>query len=143
MYVVDASVWISRFVVADVNHVVSRSWLESVLEMVPLVLGPALLLPEVAGAVSRRTGRAEAAQEAIAELESMASLDLIPLDPEAASLAAMVASETQLRGGDAVYLSLAADMDWPLVTWDKELRDRGQIAAQVYFPNELLKDTNP
>ena len=143
MYVIDASVWISRFVPVDINHLTSRQWLESVLDVAPLLVGPALVLPEVAGAVSRRTGRTEAAREAIAELESLANLQLVPLDNEAASIAAMIASETRLRGGDSIYLSLAADMDWPLITWDKELRDRGRAAAQVFFPGELAADETP
>ena len=140
MYVIDASVWISRFVPADANHLISREWLESVLDVAPLVVAPALVLPEVSGAVSRRTGRTEEAREAVAELESLANLQLIPLDNEAASVAAMVACETRLRGGDSIYLSLAADMDWPLITWDKELRDRGRATAQVFFPQELVAD---
>lgn len=140
MYVIDASVWISRFVPADANHLSSREWLESVFDVAPLVAGPVLVLPEVAGAVSRRTGRLEAAREAIEELESLANLQLVPLDSEAASVAAFIAAETRLRGGDSIYLSLAADMDWPLITWDKELRDRGRAIAQVFFPDELLAE---
>lgn len=140
MYVIDASVWISRFVSSDANHLTSREWLEWVFDYAPLVAGPALVLPEIAGAVSRRTGRAEAAREAIEELESLSNLQIVPLDDEAAILAALVAAETRLRGGDSVYLSLAADMDWPLVTWDKELRDRGRAAAKVFFPDELVDE---
>ena len=143
MYVIDASVWISRFVRTDVNHSKSREWLASVLDSVPIVIGPALVLPEVGGAVSRRTGRIAAAKEAIAELESLTGLELLPLDSEAASVAALIASETRLRGGDAVYLSLAADMDWPLITWDRELRDRGRAAAEVFFPDEIGRESPP
>jgi predicted nucleic acid-binding protein len=143
MYVIDASVWISRFVRTDLNHVRSREWLASVLDLGPIVMGPALVLPEVGGAVSRRTGRIEAAKEAMAELESLSGLEIVPLDSEAASVAGLIAAETRLRGGDAVYLSLAADMDWPLVTWDRELRDRGRSAAQVYSPDELAAGSDP
>jgi predicted nucleic acid-binding protein len=143
MYVIDASVWISRYVASDVNHIASREWLESVLDVAPLVLGPALVLPEVAGAITRRTGRIESARDAVAELESLANLQLIPLGIEEASVAAMVASESRVRGGDSVYLSIAADMDWPLVTWDKELRDRGRSAAKVFFPDELVGESTP
>ncbi len=57
MYVVDASVWVSRLVPADVHHDLSRRWMTASAASGALLIGPALLLPEVAAAIARRTNR--------------------------------------------------------------------------------------
>ena len=71
MYVVDASVWVSRFVLNDVHHEPSYSWLEGTVIRGELIVAPALLLAEVAGAISRCTGRPELAAQAVDLLEQL------------------------------------------------------------------------
>jgi predicted nucleic acid-binding protein len=54
--VVDASVWISVLVASDANHAVSRSWMQRWVDDGKTFVLPLLILPEVAGGASRRTG---------------------------------------------------------------------------------------
>ena len=134
MYVVDASVWVSRFVPADVHHKASYHWLESVVARGHLVASPALLLVEVAGAISRRTGRAELAAQAVTQLEQLPRGRLVPVGSQLAVLAAGLAGQLHLRGGDAIYLALAQRLAFSLVTWDREQLERGSPVATVTTP---------
>jgi hypothetical protein len=47
--VVDASVWVSRLVHNDINHQLSRQWLDEQITATRPLYSPTLLLPEVAG----------------------------------------------------------------------------------------------
>ena len=134
MYVVDASVWVSRFVPADAHHEPSQRWLHQVIERAELVVAPALLLVEVAGAVSRRTGSPELAGRAVRLLEEIPSLRIVPVDAQMARLGASLAGELGLRGADALYVSLARRLAFSLITWDREQLERAGPNTVVMVP---------
>ncbi len=134
MYVVDASVWVSRFVPNDVYHQPSYRWLESAITRGELLAAPALLLAEVAGAVSRSTGRPELAARAIDLLERLPNSRLVTVDPPLARLAARLAGQLRLRGGDALYVALAQQLGFSLFTWDRKQAERGRTATTVFAP---------
>ena len=138
MYVVDASVWVSRFVGGDVHHVPSRLWLARLVEEGATTAAPALLLAEVAGAIARRTDRPELAIEALSLLQRLPSMRLVPIEMELAQLAGQLAADLGLRGADAVYVSLAHRLGVPLVTWDREQRERSTASIDVRTPQDLL-----
>ena len=134
MYVVDASVWVSRFVPNDVHHQPSYRWLEAALTRGDLLAAPALLLAEVAGAVSRRTGQPELAARTIDLLEQLPNSRLVTVDPQLGRLAARLAGQLSLRGGDSLYVALAQQLGFSLVTWDREQAERGRTATPVFAP---------
>ncbi len=135
MYVVDASVWVSRFVPNDIHHQSSYHWLEVTLNSGELLAAPALLLVEVAGAVSRRTGRPELAARAVDLLEQLPNSRLVTVDAQLARLAARLAGQHRLRGADAPYVALAQQLGFSLVTWDQEQAERGSAATTVFTPH--------
>ena len=137
MFVVDASVWVSRFLPDDVHHEPSYYWLEGVVTRGSLVAAPALLLAEVAGAISRRTGRPGMAARAVELLEQLPNGRLVPVDAQLARLAARLAGQLNLRGGDALYLALAQRLAFTLVTWDREQLERGNAVSPVLTPKDL------
>jgi predicted nucleic acid-binding protein len=92
------------------------------------------LLPEVAGAVARRTGVPRLARRAIEAVLRVPGLRLVPVDDVLARSAAALAGRLRVRGADAVYLAVAADLRLPLVTWDVERRDRGARLVEVLTP---------
>ena len=143
MYVVDASVWVARFVSTDAFHAPSRIWFRSLNESDMLIVGPTLLLPELASAVSRRTGRPELAAAALSRLERIRRLRLVSLDPQLARLAGNLAGQLRLSGADAVYASLAQILRLPLVTWDDEQRRRAAATVQAVTPAQLLAGPIP
>lgn len=138
MYVIDANVWVGRFLPDDTHNQASERWLGHVIrEGAPLV-GPALVLPEVAGSLARRTGDSALSSLAIAILQRLPSIRLIPMGRRSAAEASGLAAQLRLRGGDGVYLAVARRLGFTLVTWDKELRERGPVVAEVRRPSELL-----
>ena len=72
MNVVDASVWVSYYNTADVNHHASQVWIQQQIANQNSLIGPLLVLSEVGGAISRRIGEAEARQ-IMANLQNIAS----------------------------------------------------------------------
>jgi predicted nucleic acid-binding protein len=131
---VDASVWTSTLVPADSHHAASRAWLGQYLSEGHVVVGPRLLLVEVAGALARRTGEARDAERAVARLRGLRSARWIALTNDLVDHAAQLAATLRLRGADAVYGALADRLSIPLVTWDHEQLTRAAGRISVMTP---------
>jgi predicted nucleic acid-binding protein len=139
VYVVDASVWVSRFLPGDTGHEASYQWLwEMIGKEVPLI-SPALLLSEVAGPISRRTGSSEHGLEAALSISRVYNGELVSLTSDIARVAARTAAQLRLKGADAVYVTVAWGLSFTLVTWDTEQHRAGGI-VRVRTPAELLAD---
>lgn len=136
MYVVDASVWVSRLVPLDSHHEASRTWFGRRIDEGELVAMPSIVLPEVAGAIAWRTGSPELGSRAVALLQELPTSRLVPVDGPLAVLAAELAARLQLRGADAVYVVLAQRLALPLVTWDREQLARAAGAVTAMTPQE-------
>lgn len=132
--VIDASVLVSRVVPGDVNHDASRRWLDLHVVRGGLVVAPAVILPEVAGAIARRTGKPRIAHRAVAALLRLVELRLVAIDAALAETAARLAADLRLRGADALYVATAARLGLPLVTWDTEQRQRGAARVRIVVP---------
>ncbi len=134
MTVVDASVWVSRFLPGDIHHPASRDWLRGRLATGGLVVVPILLMPELSGALSRQTGRQDLAKEAIRQLTRLKGIRIVPMDRWLGRLAAELAGDLGLRGADAVYVATAHRLNVPLVTWDAEQQKRAAGLVLVDRP---------
>jgi predicted nucleic acid-binding protein len=133
--VVDASVWVSQFVPADAHHHAARRWLDAALAAggwTPVV--PAIALPEVAGAVARRTGRPGLGEQVLATLLAVPGLRVVALDVILGTEAARTAARLGLRAADAVYVTVARTLAAPLVTLDDEQAARAAGFVQVVRP---------
>jgi predicted nucleic acid-binding protein len=131
---VDASVWTSTLVPADAHHAASRAWLRHFLSAGSVVVGPRLLLVEVAGALARRTGEPGDGERAVAHLRRLRSARWVALTNDLVDHAAQLAAMLRLRGADAVYVALADRLGIPLVTWDTEQRTRAAGRISVTTP---------
>jgi len=135
MMVVDASVWVGSLVAEDAHHVASLHWLsQQFADSGATLVAPSLLLPEVAGAVARRTGKLDLAQRILDGLLRFPELELIPLDEDLSLAAARLAARLCLRGADACYVAVAQVLGLPLVTWDAELQQRAGQVVPVLEP---------
>ena len=132
--IVDASVAVSVFLPHDVHHEITRRWFGDEIDADDPAVAPAVLLPEVAGAIARRTGRPRFGRRAVASLLAMPSLRLVPIDGDLAESAADIAARLSVRGTDAVYIAAAAALHVPLVTWDTEQGDRAAQIVEVRQP---------
>jgi predicted nucleic acid-binding protein len=137
LYVIDASVWVSRFIQDDVFYGPTREWFSQIRREAAGMAGPALLLAEFAGATARRTGDRGLARTALALLLTMPRLQLVSVDARLARLSSELAADLGLRGADAVYVALAHTLDVPLVTWDQEQIESGAVLATVHRPSDL------
>lgn len=138
MFVIDASVWISRLLQDEPGHKDSRDWLTSVVEKMETIVEPTLVLAEVAGALARRAGNASAAHRAVQAIVRSPGISLVPLDRTASLAAAQLAADLRLKGADAVYVALAGMTGCELVTWDRTQLERGGGRVPVRRPSDLL-----
>ena len=123
----------SALVPGDLHHAVSRSWLEQ-RAADQLLVAPALLLPEIASAVSRATGRPLLARRAVRLILRLPAIRIVEVDAELAETAAQLAGDQRLRGADSVYVALAKQLALPLVTWDLEQANRASNVIRAGAP---------
>ncbi|MCW5851798.1 MAG: type II toxin-antitoxin system VapC family toxin [Anaerolineae bacterium] len=128
MSVVDASVWVSRYVMPDINHQSSQRWLTQQATQGKPLFAPILVLAEVGSAVARQTGRQRLGQMALSGLLNFPNLRLVPIDTLLGHTAAQIAISLGVKGSDAVYVALAQQLGVPIITWDNQQRVR---AAQL------------
>ncbi len=133
MYTIDASVWVNSFDHRESGFQVSRQFLTIMsTRKIPIIV-PSLVLPEVAGAISRtRSAAAEAEAFAIA-LSNLPNVTLAPLDTNLARQALSLAARHGLRGADAVYAAVALQAGTTLITLDNEQLNRlaGVVPTQT------------
>jgi len=122
--VVDASVFVSRLLRTDPNHSVTCAWFESRDRADGLLVVPALMPPEVAGAIGRRIRDSRVTRRAVEKLLRIPALRVVAVDRALSGRAMTLAAELRLRGADAIYVAVAQRLELPLVTWDREQHDR-------------------
>lgn len=139
-YTLDASVFLTSFNKLEMGHESSLKLLSHLQKEGIPIIAPALLLPEVAAAVSRGTDQADLAYKFAASLARLPQLVLVNLDPILAHQAAEVAAQYRLRGSDAVYAAAAIRFNCPLVTLDRQQHDRVAEVLPTMFPVDALRE---
>jgi predicted nucleic acid-binding protein len=129
--VIDASVWVAFFVTADITHIPSYNWIDAHTQAGGLLVTPAILLTEVAAAISRRLGQVQTALSASNAIELLPVTRIVTIDTVVIKEATSIAATTRLRGMDAIYVAVAKQLALPLLTWDNEqlTRTSGLIVA--------------
>jgi len=118
--VVDASVWVARYVPTDAFHVESAAWVRRQLRARRVLFIPAILAPELAGSLARILNDAAFGMRAARDVMRLRCVRLVPVDSELAEEALRTAASLRLRGADSVYAALARRLGVQLVSWDKE-----------------------
>lgn len=122
--VVDASIWVSRLVPQDEHHERCQKWLLQQRAAGVTLVSPSLLLPEVAGAISRRTGDAALADRAVKNLQALPGLRLIEMNQTVVQADAQLAASCGMRGDDSFYAAVAHQLNIPLATLDADQRSK-------------------
>jgi predicted nucleic acid-binding protein len=133
MPVIDASVVVALHHAGDRHHRVAFAWLKA-LDSNERLAAPNLMVVEVAAAIRRLSGDADLAEEAADDVRSGGWIDLYPLTPEREEAATRMACDVAVRGADAVYLALAAELGQLLVTLDRQQLERGGEVGSVVRP---------
>jgi len=134
MPVIDASVYVAIVNVDDIHHRESRQWIEITLKAGETIQAPVIILGEVGAAISRGAKNPQLALKAVERLERSGIIQLIPISLSLAKSAGRIAIEQRIRGCDALYVALAANTGEPLVTWDRQQKERGAELAITLTP---------
>ena len=131
--VVDSSVIAAFYIPEDAHHVEASAYIDG-LERGDYVFHlPMLVVVEVSAAIRRRLPRWQRPyaqwHAKLAQWEREGKVTLYPLDRERMDGAALAALGRRLSGADSVISALAEELDMPLRTFDRELRERGPGAA--------------
>lgn len=131
--VVDASVWVARLIPQDAFHAAVKAWMEQQRQAETTLLSPALLLSEIAGAISRRSGAPDLAQQAVEQIQRLPEVRLIAIDADLVQHATRLAAALGLRGADAFYVAAAEHLGLRLATLDADQARRaaGQITIET------------
>lgn len=138
MPVIDASVYVSIANEADRHHDLCIEWFESCLRQGAPMAAPSLLLVEVAAAIRRLTGSTKLAQRVLLELQETDLIEFFPLTAARSVAAADLAAEIGVRGADATYIALAAELNEVLVTLDRQQLERSKGVIDVTKPARFL-----
>jgi predicted nucleic acid-binding protein len=138
-YTVDASVFVSAARDDEENHRTSLRFLRMLEARGAAVVCPTLVIPECSAAIARPTGDPELAAELVNLIVTFPGLQLVPLSAELATAASKMACQHRLRGADAVYAAVAADVQSILVTWDHEMLERCPSAIRTITPGQALR----
>jgi predicted nucleic acid-binding protein len=132
--VIDACVWVGYYVAEDAHHQASYAWFTGNSLGQAEVAIPVIATAEVAGAVARRTGQPDLGHRAANEMLAFPGLRAVPIDALLARQAVTIAADMRLRGADAIYVALAAQLAAPLITFDDQLASRAAPLVQVVRP---------
>ena len=91
MHVVDASVWISRFVPTDGHYQSRHEWLGNQVSFNDVVVSPTILLAEVGSAIARQTRNSEMRMIVVGLMQRFPNVRLVPIDASLAALSAQLA----------------------------------------------------
>lgn len=138
MLTIDTNVWVAGILTDEAAHGVSKRFLEWVRTNEPALHLPTLLMPELAGAIIRRTGDQQLADESWQMLASFSLARFHELDSAAARHAATMAVQLKLRGPDAIHAATAHANDSVLVTLDRELAERAASMVNAMTPEDWL-----
>ncbi len=139
MIVLDTSFWIGILIKSDFHHMSSRVWYGRwTTNPTPIHL-PAICLPEVAGVLGRGGEPPAAVLQLIDSLKTRQEINFHSMDAEFTRFSAEVAVLSRLKGANATFVALAASLDIPLLTWDKEQGERGARFCRTMTPVEAME----
>ena len=79
----------------------------------------------------------------VTQIQQWPGLQLLPLSLALAQRAAVITSAQRLKGADAVYVALTEAHADTLITWDKELLQRGPAVVPTITPADWLQANQP
>ncbi len=134
MAVVDASVYMALINADEDGHAASWRWYVQAVRSGERICAPAIILGEVAAALSRGMNDQDLAKRAARRLERSRAIEMVAVTVALGVSAATIAAEHRIRGCDAVYVALAQSRGEYLVTLDQQQLERGSAAVETRRP---------
>lgn len=139
MIVVDTSVWLAGLLPADIRFRETQPLMDLVRLGHSRLHVPAHFPAEVVGVLSRTGEPEQFISDSIAVIASGHLFTIHSISITLGLMAADIARHARIRGSDAVFLALAAALDLPLVSWDKQQRERGALFCRTMTPVEAME----
>ncbi|WP_434479503.1 type II toxin-antitoxin system VapC family toxin [Gemmatimonas sp.] len=136
---IDASVWLAALWAHEPGYAAAAQVLAEIDRQQIRMVQPMLFLPEVCGAVRRRTGREDMAAALTDVLLRSPLMTMSPLTLDVATESAACAVRLGLRGADACYVATSRLEQTTLITLDIEVIERARVLAHVWSPSEWLR----
>ena len=139
MTVIDTSVWIGTLLTGDAHFAESSAWFATQVAENQGFHIPMLIIPELAGVLAQNGVSGPDIAEAAREIIEARTVHLHELALQSTLLATRIAASTGMKGADAVFVALAANLGFPLVSWDKQQRERGAMFCRTMTPVEAME----
>jgi len=134
--VIDSNIFVSSLDPKDIFHAECYPILEKILTFEIEALCPSLVLVEVTCVLRRRTNSEDLAVAIYKNLSQMPAINWLDITLEVAERASMLGAQTGLRGGDTIVLQVAEQYGIPLLTKDKEIKQKSPKSILVLEPSE-------
>lgn len=136
-FVIDSNIFVSSLDPKDVFHTECYPILEKLLNFDIEALCPSLVLVEVTCVIRRRTNSEELATYVYKNLAQLPAINWLDITLEVAERASMLGSITGLKAGDTIVLQVAEQYGIPLLTKDKEIKQKSPKSILVFEPSEI------
>jgi len=135
--VIDSNIFVSSLDPKDIFHAECYPILEKILTLEIEALCPSLVLVEVTCVLRRRTNSESLAVAVYKNLSQMPAINWLDITLEVAERASMLGAMTGLKGGDSILLQVAEQYGIPLLTKDKEIKQKSPKGIVVLEPTEI------
>lgn len=131
---IDSSFFVSLFLNGDENHKEATEIFETLISKDHEKNTTLLALPEVVGVIRRRTNSVNFAYVAEETLKGWMGgmIDFKELTNDRVFLAVETAVRFGLKGADAIFVSLAKELDSSLLTFDKEIINKVKGKVKLF-----------
>lgn len=136
--VIDACVFVAEQIEEQPEHRDAALLLEQCVRKGIRIFAPAIVLAEVAGAITRITCDSALGSVSVTRLSHFSRLTYRQVDLDFAEAAARLAARHSFRGADAHYAALARELRCPLITNDEELLRRCPTTMVTQTPAQWL-----
>lgn len=136
--VLDASVMVAAVTMREIGHAPAKAFMEACTAHALPILIPAIALAEFSGALSRTGRSVQQTRRILAVYRNQVDFAIAPVEIVLGEDAAAIALLQHIKGCDAIYLALAREQGLPLVTLDREQRERAPEDVEVLTPEEAL-----
>jgi predicted nucleic acid-binding protein len=135
--VVDSNIFISSLDPKDIFHPECYPIFERIVNFEIEALCPVLVLVETTCVIRRRTNSEDAARNVYKSLSSLPSINWFDITLAVAERACLLGARTGLKGGDAIVLQVAEEYGIPLLSKDKEMKDKAPAGILIFEPDNV------
>jgi len=136
-FVVDSNIFVSAFDPKDIFHAECYPVLKHILSYEIEVTSPNLVLVEIACVLRRRSGNEQFADRIYKYLAFLKSINWLDITFDVAQQACILGITTGLKAVDATILQVSEEFGIPLLTKDKEIKEKAPKNILIFEPSEL------